>query len=80
MSQVNSRVDDVEKALGDKISDAVGMLQDLAATQRQQGDKLETVATETQTLANRIVDLEARLQAVGDRGAGGAGGHALPTR
>ena len=63
MSQVNSRVDDVEKALGDKISDAVGMLQELAATQRQQGDKLETVATETQTLANRIVDLEARLQA-----------------
>ena len=64
MSQVNSRVDDVEKALGDKISDAVGMLQELAVTQRQQGDKLETVATETQTLANRIVDLEARLQAL----------------
>ncbi|OLP91389.1 hypothetical protein AK812_SmicGene26920, partial [Symbiodinium microadriaticum] len=64
MSQVNSRVDDVEKVLGDKISDAVGMLQDLAVTQRQQGDKLETVATETQTLANRIVDLEARLQAL----------------
>ena len=38
MSQVNSRVDDVEKALGDKISDAVGMLQDLAVTQRQQGE------------------------------------------
>lgn len=36
----------------------------MAVTQRQQGDKLETVATETQTLANRIVDLEARLQAL----------------
>ena len=73
MSQVNSRVDDVEKVLGDKISDAVGMLQDLAVTQRQQGDKLETVATETQTLANRIVDLEARLQALETGGGGGAG-------
>ena len=44
MSQVNSRVDDVEKALGNKISDAVGMLQELAATQRtttrgQAGDR-----------------------------------------
>ena len=78
MSQVNSRVDDVEKALGDKISDAVGMLQELAATQRQQGDKLETVTTETQTLANRIVDLEARLQAVETGGAGGSGHTANP--
>ena len=75
MAQINTRVDDVEKALGDKISDAVGMLQELAVTQRQQGDKLETVATETQTLANRIVDLEARLQAL-ETGGGGGAGHA----
>ena len=35
MSQVNSRVDDIEKVLGDKLSDAVGMLQDLAGVQRR---------------------------------------------
>ena len=62
MSQVNSRVDDIEKVLGDKLGDAVGMLQDLAGVQKKQGEKLETVAAETQTLANRIVDLESRLQ------------------
>ena len=48
MSQVNSRVDDIEKVLGDKLGDAVGMLQDLAGVQKKQGEKLETVAAETQ--------------------------------
>ena len=74
MSQVNSRVDDIEKVLGDKLGDAVGMLQDLAGVQKKQGEKLETVAAETQTLANRIVDLESRLQQLEAGGGGGPRG------
>ena len=74
MSQVNSRVDDIEKVLGDKLGDAVGMLQDLAGVQKKQGEKLETVAAETQTLANRIVDLESRLQQIEAGGGGGPRG------
>ena len=74
MSQVNSRVDDIEKVLGDKLGDAVGMLQNLAGVQKKQGEKLETVAAETQTLANRIVDLESRLQQIEAGGGGGPRG------
>ncbi|CAE7709541.1 unnamed protein product, partial [Symbiodinium necroappetens] len=53
---------------------AVGMLQDLAGVQKKQGEKLETVAAETQTLANRIVDLESRLQQIEAGGGGGPRG------
>ena len=48
----------------------LGCCKDLAGTQRAQGERLEAVAGETQVLANRIVDLEARLQHLENGGNG----------
>ena len=67
---LESHVYHIEKAIWDKLGDAVRMLQDLAGAQREQGERLEAVAGEIQVLATRIVDLEARLQNL-ESGAGG---------
>ena len=55
MSQVNSRVDAIEKVLGGKLGDTVKMLQELAGSQKAPGG--ETGGSgRAQALANRIVD------------------------
>ena len=68
MSQVNSRVDAIEKVLGGKLGDTVKMLQELAGSQKAQGEKLEAVASASASQPHRR--LEARLQTL-EAGGGG---------